>query len=63
MDKAKKKVGPAESLSHAETQANKRRTHVARRQFDQSYLDPYSAKSALVTGAETAWEDDQYWNR
>lgn len=51
MDNAQKKAGPANSLSRTETQANKRRTHKVRRQFDQSYLDHDSTKSALVTGA------------
>lgn len=32
MDQAKKKAGPADSLSNAEKQANKRRTHKVRRQ-------------------------------
>jgi len=31
-DQAKKKAGPADSLSNAEKQANKRRTHKVRRQ-------------------------------
>lgn len=49
-DQAKKKAGPADSLSRREKQANKRRTNVVRRQFDQSYLNPAGFKSALVTG-------------
>ena len=49
---AKKIAGPVDSLSNAEKQVNKRRTHKVRRQFDQSYLDPDSTKSALVTGDE-----------
>ena len=50
MDQAKKKAGPAHSLSRTETQANKRRTHKVRRQFDESYLDPNGPKSDLVRG-------------
>jgi hypothetical protein len=35
MDNAKKMAGPADSLSNAEKQANKRRTHKVRRQREQ----------------------------
>ncbi len=50
MDTAQKKAGPHDSLSRGEQASNKQRTHVVRRQFDQSYLDPDSIKSALVSG-------------
>lgn len=49
-DQAKKQSGPIDALSRWEKKANKKRTHVVRRQFDQSYLDPTGFKSALVTG-------------
>ncbi len=50
MDAAQKKAGNPHSLSKRETQVNKRRTNVVRRQFDQSYLSKEGTKSALVTG-------------
>ena len=40
MDQAKKKAGPADSLSNAEKQANKRRTHKVRRQESHRVCHP-----------------------
>lgn len=59
-DEAQKQAGPASSLSRLETAWNKKLTHVKRRQFNQSYLNPNSIKSALVAGdglAPGQWMD------
>ena len=69
MDQAKKKAGPPDSLSQRQVRANKRRTHKVRRQFDESYLDPDSTKSALVRGERRIehpedmhqYQNNPYW--
>jgi hypothetical protein len=56
MDNAKKKAGPAESLSNSEKQANKRRTNVVRRQAEKKLIE-HPEDLACMSHMKQA----QYW--
>ncbi len=61
MDQAQKQAGPADSLSNAEKQVNKRRTHKVRRQQAYREIGDMRVHHPEDLGQESHMRFNPYW--